>query len=375
MGTSRSLRVTHRLLPVLPWLVLGCAGAGAPGQSPVTRDSGAKVPTAAFPLDPVLTPQSSGTTALLQAVSAVSERVVWVSGHAGAVLRTVDGGDRWEATTVPDADSLQFRDVHGANELDAHLLSAGTGERSRIYRTRDGGRSWRLQFLMDEPDGFLDCLDFWDRERGFAYGDSLDGVLYVLRTGDGGASWVRVPADALPPARPGEGGFAASGTCAVAGAGGVGWIATGAGGAARVLRTADYGATWIAVDAPVVRGDAAGLTTVAFRGGEVGVALGGDLARPDQHTRNVAVSRDGGFTWVAGGTPRMVGAVYGSAWVPGTEPPVLVAVGPGGADYSTDDGTTWSALDTAEYWAVDFADRRTGWAVGPAGRITKIAFD
>src|SRR5687768_17240736 len=61
---------------------------------------------------PVLTVQASGTTALLQAVSAVNASVVWASGHDGTYVRTLDGGEAWVAARVPGADTLQFRDVH-----------------------------------------------------------------------------------------------------------------------------------------------------------------------------------------------------------------------------------------------------------------------
>ena len=40
---------------------------------------------------PTVTEQTSGTTALLQAVAPVSGQVAWVSGHKGTVLRTRDG--------------------------------------------------------------------------------------------------------------------------------------------------------------------------------------------------------------------------------------------------------------------------------------------
>ena len=41
--------------------------------------------------------QVSGTDVLLQAVSAVDEEVVWVSGHGGTWARTLDGGATWTA--------------------------------------------------------------------------------------------------------------------------------------------------------------------------------------------------------------------------------------------------------------------------------------
>jgi hypothetical protein len=42
-------------------------------------------------------------------------------------------------------------------------------------------------------------------------------------------------------------------------------------------------------------------------------------------------------------------------------------------DLSTDDGQTWRTLDTLTHWSVA-ASGRTGWAVGPEGRVTRIDF-
>ena len=44
---------------------------------------------------PAWTDQSSGVTARLRGVSAVSDRVAWASGSGGTVLRTSDGGAQW----------------------------------------------------------------------------------------------------------------------------------------------------------------------------------------------------------------------------------------------------------------------------------------
>lgn len=334
---------------------------------------------------PKLTPQESGTTALLQAVSAVSERVVWVSGHRGTVLRTTDGGATWERLIVPDADSLQFRDIHAIDERTAYALSAGPGGLSRIYKTTDGGRSWTLQFLNEEPEAFFDCLSFWDERRGLAFSDAVAGEVILLMTEDGGLHWTRIPPDRVPAAQAGgEGAFAASGTCVVTGPEGRAWIGTGAAETARVFLTEDYGRSWTVVSTPVVAGEMAGIFTLSFRDARHGAALGGDLARPQEHTDNVAVTSDGGRTWTLAGRTRLAGAVYGSSYVPGAPTPTLVAVGPGGMDLSTDDARSWVPLDTASYWAVGFAgaDGRQGgggvaapapgWAVGPQGRIVKI---
>ena len=324
---------------------------------------------------PTLERVQSGTTALLQAVSAPSERVGWVSGHQAAVLRTRDGGDTWERLTVPGAaaDSLEFRDVYAVDADTAYLLAAGPGTRSRIYKTTDGGTSWALQFTNRDSSAFYDCFDFWTAERGVALSDGVGGHLLVRRTTDGGAHWDLPPVDSLPSAQQGEGGFAASGTCVVTLSGRFAWIGTGAADTARVLRSEDGGRTWQPAATPIAAGNFAGIASVAFRDTLHGIVAGGKLGSPTGYSDNVAVTADGGRTWRLAGRPGFSGAVYGAAIVPDRHGSV-VAVGPRGLAYSRDDGATWTTLDTLAYWSIGFASRRIGWAVGPSGRITRIRF-
>ena len=320
-----------------------------------------------------LNEQESGTRELLQAISPVDDTVVWVSGHGGTFLRTVDGGLNWSARVVSGADTLQFRDVDAFGAHTAYLLSSGPGALSRIYRTDDGGDTWDLQFLNDHPDGFLDCMAFWDARRGVVYGDAVEGELFVLRTEDGGASWVRGPEGGLPPAQEGEGGFAASGSCVATGSGGRAWIATGNGARTRVLRTEDEGRTWESIPVAVAGGPAAGLTTISVLDDVRAIALGGILGQDTSRVDNVTLSSDGGRTWTLGGRPDMAGPVYGSSWVPDADTPTAFAVRPAGADYSLDGGLTWRPAARVTYWAVAFVSPSAGWAVGPGGRITRFA--
>src|SRR5216684_2773821 len=55
---------------------------------------------------PTLTPQQSGTTNRLQAISPVNARVVWASGVGGTFVRTLDGGRTWQAGIVAGAETL-----------------------------------------------------------------------------------------------------------------------------------------------------------------------------------------------------------------------------------------------------------------------------
>jgi photosystem II stability/assembly factor-like uncharacterized protein len=348
------------LLPLA--LASGCAGA-APSTE---RSAGSAAPT--------LTPQVSGTTIRLQAVSPVNERVVWVSGVAGTFALTTDGGDTWRAGVVPGADSLEFRDVEGVSERVAYLLAAGPGDRSRIYRTGDGGRSWSLQFTNRDTSAFYDCFAFWDGRRGFTMSDAVGGRFPVVRTVDGTA-WADI-GDRLPSAQSGEGAFAASGTCTASWGDRHGWIATGAAARARVLRTDDAGDTWTEAGTPIVQGSStSGGASIAFRDSVHGILGGGDIAAPEAFADNVAVSGDGGRTWSLAARAPIPGAIYGLAYVPGREGRTVVATGPGGAAWSADEGGRWRLLEgVRDYWAVGFAGPSAGWLVGTEGRILKLGF-
>ena len=320
---------------------------------------------------PLLAPQTSGTSVRLQAISAVDDKVVWASGLGGTFARTTDGGDTWVSSVVPSADSLQFRDVDAFDADTAYLLSAGLGPLSRIYKTADGGESWVLQFTNEEPTGFFDCMAFWDSESGLAFSDAVDGEFIIMRTADG-ETWHRVPPENVPDALPGEGSFAASGTCLVTQGDSTAWFGTGASEIARVFKTTDRGHSWSVAETPVVSGTMAGIASLAFSDQLMGMAAGGDMSSPEAHSDNTAVTADGGLTWTLAGRPIFAGAVYGLAIVVIDERNMLLAVGPGGLDYSLDHGMAWFSLDTLDYWSVAFASATTGWAVGPEGRITRI---
>jgi photosystem II stability/assembly factor-like uncharacterized protein len=315
-----------------------------------------------------------GATVRFQAVSVVNDDVVWVSGLEGTYARTTDGGASWTTGVVPEGESLQFRDVQAVDGETAYLLSSGQGEQSRVYKTHDGGASWELQLVNEDPEGFFDCFDFWDADRGLLYGDSVAGRLVVLGTSDG-ANWSAVPEEGLPPAREGEGGFAASGTCVATLGDEMGFIGIGTGaGAARVLRTRDGAKSFEAFETPIASSTlTSGVTSLAFWDDDHGAAVGGDVAALDEAQSGViATTEDGGRRWRLATPPPFAGAVYGVAYVPGTTPPPLVVVGPKGAALTRDLGETWVSLSSESFWSVGFAPSGLGFAVGPEGRVSRI---
>lgn len=310
--------------------------------------------------------QTADTSADFRGLCVVNAKVVWASGSKGTFVRTIDGGKTWTVGTVKGAETLDFRDVEAFGTQTAYLLSAGTGDASRIYKTTDGGKTWQLQFKNAEPEAFYDAIAFWDEENGMAFGDPVDGRFRILITSDGGQNWQQPSAEQLPQALPGEAAFAASGTCLVTHGNTVVWFATGGGTKARIFRSTDRGRNWLASETPVVAGDASiGIFSIAFRDARNGMIVGGDYRKPDISGATAAITADGGKTWklLNGKLPfRSAVAWTTDGWL---------AVGTSGSNISRDDGKTWRVLDRENYNSVAFTGTGEGWAVGPKGRIAK----
>ena len=320
-------------------------------------------------VNPVWTSQTSGVNSRLRGVSAVNVQVCWASGADSTVLRTIDGGSSWRKLNVT-TDALDFRDIDAIDTQTAFALSIGNGPASRIYKTTDGGATWSLQFKNENPKAFFDAMSFWDAQHGIVFGDSFDGHFDVLITENGGESWTRVDPHKLPPALPNEGAFAASGTNIAVFGKDHAWIGTGAGERARVLRTSDRGRTWQVADTPLASAQSSGIFSIAFRDKKHGVVVGGDYTKENEAINNLAFTTDGGLTWSIG--QGLTGFRSVVAYIPGTDSG-LVAIGPSGGDYSTDDGKTWKPIPNTSFDTFSFVrGKALGWASGAKGNIGKL---
>jgi len=311
--------------------------------------------------------QTIGTQADLRGLCVVSPNVAWVSGTKGTFARTTDGGKTWSVGTVAGAEKLDFRDVEAFAETTAYLLSAGAGDASRIYKTVDGGKSWALQFKNTEPAAFFDALAFWDEQNGIGLGDPEKGLFQLIVTVDGGDNWKPLAAKILPPALPGEGAFAASGTCLVTHGETDVWFATGGAKTARVFHSKDRGQNWEVSETPIMAGlESAGIFSIAFRDPHHGIIVGGDYRKPHDSGATAAITSDSGKTWNL--LDKRLPFRSAVSWAKDR----WVAVGTSGSDVSLDYGATWNLLDRENYNSVGFTPTGEGWAVGPKGRIAKF---
>jgi photosystem II stability/assembly factor-like uncharacterized protein len=320
--------------------------------------------------------QTSGLDANLRGVSVSFEPsekhnyVVWASGSNGVILRSTNEGKTWKQLSVAGGGDLDFRDIEAFDEDTAYLMSSGDGDKSRIYKTTNGGDSWTLQYTDKRPGFFLDSLACSSKTHCLALSDPVEGKFLVLSTDDG-EHWKELPLDNMPAALPKEGAFAASGTSiAICDRGDNIYFGTGGGSAARVFHSGDGGHSWSAADTPIASANpSSGIFSIAC-GDFLVVAVGGDYKEPAAAKRAAAYSKDSGATWhlaeqQPGGYRSAVAEIgYGD----------FAAVGPNGTDISHGTGGEsmhWQHTDLLNLNAASF-EGQEGWAVGPKGTIARF---
>ncbi len=292
--------------------------------------------------------------------------VVWASGSKGVILKSIDEGATWKRLHVAGGDALDFRGIVAFKASTAYVMSSGEGEKSRIYKTTDGGETWTLQYTDKRKEFFLDSIACLSETHCFALSDPIDGQFLLLNTTDG-QHWNPLSSINMPAALPREGAFAASNTClALSGAD----IFFGTGGpAARVFHSSDFGRTWSVAETPIAHGKASsGIFSIVRANAKTIAVVGGDYQDPKRASGVAAYSLDEGKTWhfaaqQPGGYRSAVAHIDDGRWV---------AVGPTGEDISGDFGVHWKHTDSLNLNAVALLDIWTGWAVGPNGTIARF---
>jgi photosystem II stability/assembly factor-like uncharacterized protein len=322
--------------------------------------------------------QQSHTTAGLRGVHNVGGGVVWASGTQGTVLRTSDDGQTWQTCAVPQGgEKLDFRGVQAFDRNTAVVMSSGPGDLSRLYRTVDGCRSWKLVFTNPDASGFWDAIQFARASFGMLIGDQVRGHFPAFISTDAGDTWQLIDLKAVAAADKNQSFFAASNSSLLVDVPRDQINMITGGGTTSLITIDGYFTSRAKISRThldLASGEAAGGFSLASRmaGSDlVLVAVGGDYRAPDQ-ARGTATYRIGG-RWRASVTPphgyRSAVAYYApaKAWI---------TVGPNGTDISTDDGRNWRA---PKLTAEQAPDAYKNWnalslpfVTGPNGRIGKL---
>jgi photosystem II stability/assembly factor-like uncharacterized protein len=310
------------------------------------------------------------SNASLRGISVIDSLTAWASGSNGTILRTTDGGDSWVDVKVKGHETRDFRDIEAFDKNTALIMSIEAP--AFFFKTTDGGKTWKRKYMNNNPSIFFDGFSFFDRKNGIAISDPIDGKLYLIATKDAGETWKEIPSVNIPPVIKGESAFAASGTSIALIGKDMVWIGTGGGDRARVYKSEDSGSNWRLTDSKLKAGNSSsGIFSVCFKDELNGIVVGGDYKKDKELSANCAVSDDGGLSWQLIEQNQPAGFRSCVAW--NEIEKYWLTVGTSGADFSVDDGRTWTPLNKNSYNSIGFSKADgTGFIVGDKGVIYKV---
>jgi photosystem II stability/assembly factor-like uncharacterized protein len=275
-------------------------------------------------------------------------------------------------------------------------MASGPGEKSRLYKTSDGCKTWKLILRNRDNDGFWDTLRF-DGGFGWLLGDPVHDSFQLYETPNKGRNWYRQVNTGLGVMQGTAGAFAASNSALAVGYGPVAFGIGGKGGAFVIIGSEGVVCVERCSDAELDRegrrskwrrysvsigtnSESSGVFAIAFRIGpppdqvtgtvppgprRVLVAVGGDYSKPDQPANTATCSlRSDERYWTASTTPPH-GYRSSVQWSETLK--AWITAGTNGSDISRDDGKTWQPLDDGNWNALSLP-----FVVGPNGRIARL---
>ncbi|MCX6136012.1 MAG: T9SS type A sorting domain-containing protein [Ignavibacteriales bacterium] len=315
--------------------------------------------------------------------SPTNSNVIWMSGYAGTgtkpdlVFRTTDGGDNWSQYTLPTG-SIGASNLVVKNDTVA-VIGTFAGY---ILRTQNGGAKWDTVFSYSANDlGWVDGVSYvgTTRDTMIAIGDADANGAMVARSTDAGKTWTR--ATGLPTALQEAAGWASYATygAATASYGKTVWTTWYYGSSKNpiILKSIDGGATWTGIECALPGGMASNyyFRSIYMKDDNLGFAVGRRATGTTTDFDNCLMkTTNGGTTWdtlsVEKGIAQKEQKVYTARPIPGTNS--IMAVGfstvTGSKSWlSTDNGTTWTKLNTPGTSNVTqsaFVSATKGWAVG-----------
>ena len=114
----------------------------------------------------------------LRSISFKDNSTGYIAGHGGTILKTTDGGKKWENLISGISDNIF--DI----EVNSNYIIA-VGERGKILKSTNDGLTW---ILKDQNDSYyLLAIKFFNKDTGNAVGSN--GT--ILRTTNAGETWNR----------------------------------------------------------------------------------------------------------------------------------------------------------------------------------------
>lgn len=213
----------------------------------------------------------------LSKVFAISAGEAWAVGM-GAILHTSDGGDSW-TNRIPTAyKSISFQGICSPDGVNVWATGGSYNGCATILKSGDGGLTW-----MQQTNGDVSLADHLlgisavNASTAWTVGGNLGGGYVVLRTSDGGTTWTTNYTF----------GFGDANEVSAVNATTV-WVACDG----QILRSTNRGKDW---DAPSSPPFTMGISAVSSK--EAWAVVNGESTR----SGSILHTRDGGTTWITQG--------------------------------------------------------------------------
>ncbi|MCY7309613.1 MAG: oxidoreductase [Chitinophagaceae bacterium] len=316
-----------------------------------------------FAQKPTVEVLTTGNKTSLRGLSVVNDNVIWVSGSAGIVGKSSNGGKNWKWMTVKGFEKTEFRDIEAFDGSTAIIMAIA--EPAYILKTTDGGENWKVVYENKTKGMFLDAMDFFNGEHGIVVGDPINSKIFLAATADGGETWKEIE-EKRPVADSGEAFFAASGSNIRLFGSEKTFLVSG-GTKSRLFTSSGV------IDLPILQGkETTGANsidvyhTINMKATKQMVVVGGDFNADSSTEKNCFITTNGGKTWKA---PKEPPHGYRSC-VEYLSKDDLLSCGLNGVDYSFNGGKNWQWISKEGFHVCRIA--KTGTAIFLAGNNGKI---
>ncbi len=281
-------------------------------------------------------------------MSVTGRNSAWISGSKGMVLRTNNGGKRWDTIGPKHFQGKDFRDIHAFNHRKAIIMSSG--DSGVVLQTGNGGQSWDTLYTDYRPGAFLDAFDV-RKHRLLMVGDGIPSQkMYIYQSLNIKSNNSFTPLTIFAKTRWEyfHNGYAPDSTSSYYAASGsnVQWCGKTQFYAIPII---DNNSIFISARGNLIRffrqlpfqKQKAGGAYGFHMSGKNGVAVGGSFYKPEARDSVACYTNDGGKTWTPCST--MPGG-YRSGVCSNKSGKIWICTGPNGSDYSTDGGKNWKPL-------------------------------
>lgn len=316
----------------------------------------------------------------LSSISIVNTSVIWAIALDNSAApdytikeftKSTDGGETWTPGTInlgANTSGLGITSISAISDQIAWISAApDVSDFGGVWKTTDGGLTWTKQTtaLFNNPiDSYTSFVHFWDASNGVTGGDTENGTFEIYTTSNGGNNWNRVIGANIPSSLVGEMGYV--GVTSVVG--NIFWFGTSAG---RIFKSIDKGLSWTVTQTPSTDFNL-GLDRFTFSDANNGLFM------DHNNTTTLYKTTDGGNNWTSITTPGFYKTNI--AYIPGTSTVIAgAAANPFGSSYSTDNGSTWTTIDSGVFHGtLAFFNDSFGFSAGmntnaTTGGISKFA--